>query len=82
MPSSGSSRGPYTHHQPAYRLAPSHHDDEELSRHGNTPFPRDSESDDDDIDDDERQARLEQEMERRAVTIVSVPKPKLFVTNS
>ncbi|EJD53674.1 hypothetical protein AURDEDRAFT_110461 [Auricularia subglabra TFB-10046 SS5] len=82
MPSSGSSRGPYTHHQPAYRLAPSHHDDEELSRHGNTPFPRESESDDDDVDDDERQARLEQEMERRAVTIVSVPKPKLFVTNS
>ena len=38
-------------------------------------------SEDDDEDDELQQRRIEQEMERRDVSIVTVPKRKLFLTN-
>ena len=69
-------QGPYQH-QPAYRTA---HDNEyptSLSHAGHTI--------DDDIDDEEdeetRQRRIEEEMSRRDVSIVTVPKRKLYLTN-
>lgn len=64
--------GPYIH-QPLFRRALSSHEDDILS----------SENHDDDGDDDEhaRQRRIEQEMDRRDVSIVTVPKRKLWITN-
>lgn len=65
-------RGPYVHHQPAYRVAPSDYS------HG----PRSVETDDDiDEDDDARQRQMEEEMSRRDVSIVTVPRRKLWITN-
>ncbi|KAF9495666.1 hypothetical protein BDN71DRAFT_1447071 [Pleurotus eryngii] len=65
-------RGPYVHHQPTYRVAPSDYS------HG----PRSVETDDDiDEDDDARQRQMEEEMSRRDVSIVTVPRRKLWITN-
>ncbi|KAL0579541.1 hypothetical protein V5O48_002470 [Marasmius crinis-equi] len=68
--------GPYTHHFPPHRIA----GPEEFSY----ASPRSVETDyDDDPDEDEdsRQQRIESEMGRREVSIVTVPKRKLWIAN-
>lgn len=60
--------GPYIH-QPSHRTLPSDRQ------------ARSAEDDDDDEDEDTRQRRMEREMERREVSIVTVPKRKLWITN-
>lgn len=75
FPTSGDSRSPYAYHQPLYRRAFPTAEDEILSsnEHGTQA--------DDDEDEDEQQRRIEQEMERRDVSIVTVPRRKLWITN-
>ncbi|KAF9259495.1 hypothetical protein L218DRAFT_908190 [Marasmius fiardii PR-910] len=74
FPASG--LGPYIHHNPPHRtLGP---DDFSYAS------PRSAETDfDDDADEDEdiRQQRIESEMGRREVSIVTVPKRKLWIAN-
>ncbi|KAF5363772.1 hypothetical protein D9756_000638 [Leucocoprinus leucothites] len=65
--------GPYLH-QPPYRTAAT---DEYSHSHAG---PR-SEVDDDEIDEVTRQRMIEEEMDRREVSIVTVPKRKLWVAN-
>ncbi|KAH8105963.1 hypothetical protein BXZ70DRAFT_405944 [Cristinia sonorae] len=67
--------GPYAHHQPPFRVASEH--DYPISSHGG----HGSVEDDDDMDEDTRQRTIEEEMNRREVSIVTVPKRKLFLTN-
>ncbi|KAG6332713.1 hypothetical protein ID866_6374 [Astraeus odoratus] len=69
-------RGPYLHHPP-YRATA--HDDITMTPVG----PRSVETDDydDDIDEDTRQRQIEEEMGRREVSIVTVPRRRLWVTN-
>lgn len=65
--------GPYSH-QPPFRVA---HDSEyPLSSGGHG-----SVEEDDELDEDTRQRNIEEEMSRRDVSIVTVPKRKLFLTN-
>ncbi|KAG5646567.1 hypothetical protein DXG03_002870 [Asterophora parasitica] len=73
------SPSPYTHHQPPHRVA-SGTDEMSLSHAGprSTTEPDD---DDDDLDDDTRQRMIEDEIGRRDVSIVTVPKRKLWVAN-
>lgn len=68
-------RGPYLH-QPLFRATG--HDDVSASL-----GPRSVETDEDegDIDEDTRQRRIEEEMGRREVSIVTVPKRRLWITN-
>jgi len=69
------SPGPYVH-QPPYHTAPP--DDTSIS-HG---ARRSSESDThDDTDEDSRQRTIEDEMGRREVSIVTIPKRKLWIAN-
>lgn len=68
-------QGPYAHHRPLFRASPQL-DDLSYS-HGS---PRSVETDDD-VDDDTRQRLMEEEMERRDVSIVTVPRRKLWVAN-
>ena len=68
--------GPYTYHQPPYRLS-THADD--LS-HG-APMSAETDGTDDDIDEATRQRVIEEEMERRDVSIVTVPRRKLWIAN-
>ncbi|KAF8845762.1 hypothetical protein BDN67DRAFT_892139 [Paxillus ammoniavirescens] len=68
-------RGPYLH-QPPYRATG--HDDVSTSQ---SPRSVETEEDDDDIDEDTRQRRIEEEMGRREVSIVTVPKRRLWITN-
>ncbi|KAG6919442.1 hypothetical protein DXG01_006325 [Tephrocybe rancida] len=69
--------GPYVHH-PAHRVA-AVADDVSLSQGG----PRSTETDEqeDDVDDDTRQRIMEEEMGRRDVSIVTIPKRKLWIAN-
>jgi len=71
-------RGPYLH-SPPFRAA---NEDESYDMVG---IGRDHEDGDDDPDDDEdeetRQRRIEGEMNRRDVSIVTVPKRKLWIAN-
>lgn len=67
--------GPYQH-QPTYRVTHEHEYPTSISHGGMTV-----EDDDDDEDDDARQRRIEEEMSRRDVSIVTVPKRRLFLTN-
>ncbi|PCH41163.1 hypothetical protein WOLCODRAFT_137227 [Wolfiporia cocos MD-104 SS10] len=73
-------RGPYQHHQPPYRATHSTGLDDyptSISHgHGTTDIDEDDED-----DEDTRQRRIEEEMSRRDVSIVTVPKRKLFLTN-
>ncbi|OCB87543.1 hypothetical protein A7U60_g5448 [Sanghuangporus baumii] len=71
------SRNPYTFHQPPVRRAVSTQEDDLLSSstHG---YPR---SDEDDEDEETQQRRIEEEMARRDVSIVTVPKRRLWITN-
>ncbi|KAH0839762.1 hypothetical protein J3R83DRAFT_704 [Lanmaoa asiatica] len=68
-------RGPYLH-QPLYRATG--HDDVSTSQ---GPRSVETDDDDDDIDEDTRQRRIEEEMGRREVSIVTVPKRRLWITN-
>lgn len=75
FPSDGQS--PYQHHQPTYRTA---HDSEyptSLSHAGHTM----EDYADEDDDEETNQRRIEEEMSRRDVSIVTVPKRKLYLTN-
>lgn len=75
IPFPSDSRGPYQHHQPPFRTA--HEHDYPLPSHGHDT----REVYDDDEDEESRQRRIEEEMSRRDVSIVTVPKRKLFLTN-
>jgi len=67
--------GPYVHHQPPYHATVSPED-------GSPIFsPVEQDEPDDDIDDDTRQRMIEEEMGRRDVSIVTVPKRKLWIAN-
>ncbi|KAF9247034.1 hypothetical protein BU15DRAFT_69879 [Melanogaster broomeanus] len=68
-------RGPYLH-QPPYRATG--HDDISTTQ---GPRSVETEDDDDEIDEDTRQRRMEEEMGRREVSIVTVPKRRLWITN-
>jgi len=71
-------RGPYMHH-PAYRVV--HEDDYYSTSHGG-PLSVDTEIEvESDEDEDTRQRRIEEEMGRREVSIVTVPKRKLWIAN-
>jgi hypothetical protein len=75
-PNPQTSPGPYVHHPPYHTTVAS---DEASISHG---ARRSSETDDhDDIDEDTRQRTIEDEMGRREVSIVTVPKRKLWITN-
>ena len=74
-------RGPYQHHQPPYRATHStalvDHDYPMSTSHGH-----DADVDDDDEEDeDSRQRRIEEELSRRDVSIVTVPKRRLYLLN-
>jgi hypothetical protein len=66
--------GPYLHPPPFLRTVPAH-----------TGYLRHTEpegdNEDDDLDEDARQRMIEEEMDRREVSIVTVPKRKLWVAN-
>lgn len=68
-------QGPYAHHRPPFRA--SIHPDDLSYPHGR---PLGVEMDDD-LDDDTRQRLMEEEMERRDVSIITVPRRKLWVAN-
>ncbi|OJA18990.1 hypothetical protein AZE42_00394 [Rhizopogon vesiculosus] len=70
-------RGPYLH-EPAYRTARGH---DEVSTTIGGPRSVETDCDDDDIDEETRQRRMEEEMGRREVSIVTVPKRRLWITN-
>jgi len=74
------SRSPYQHHQPPYRRTTSAGPDEYPTSvsHGHGTAEVDDEDED---DEDARQRRIEEEMSRRDVSIVTVPRRKLFLTN-
>ncbi|KAG6814168.1 hypothetical protein H0H92_000844 [Tricholoma furcatifolium] len=69
--------GPYVH-QPSHRLATTA-DEVSLSQGG--PQSTEADEPDDDLDDDTRQRIMEDEMGRRDVSIVTIPKRKLWVAN-
>ncbi|KAI6047196.1 hypothetical protein EDC04DRAFT_2556513 [Pisolithus marmoratus] len=69
-------RGPYLHHPPYRTAAP---DDFSMTPMG--PRSVETDDDDDDIDEVTRQRQIEEEMGRREVSIVTVPKRRLWVTN-
>lgn len=70
--------GPYTYHRPPYRL--STHVDEMSYLHAG-PMSVETDGNDDDVDEDTRQRVIEEEMERRDVSIVTVPRRKLWIAN-
>lgn len=70
--------GPYTYHRPPYRL--STHADEMSYAHA-APLSVETDGNDDDVDEDTRQRVIEEEMERRDVSIVTVPRRKLWIAN-
>ncbi|KII94622.1 hypothetical protein PLICRDRAFT_148646 [Plicaturopsis crispa FD-325 SS-3] len=73
-------RGPYLH-QPAFRATVSDGHDDTPYAHGGPRSVETDADDDDDEDDDTRQRRMEEEMGRRDVSIVTVPKRRLWITN-
>ncbi|KDR83756.1 hypothetical protein GALMADRAFT_236113 [Galerina marginata CBS 339.88] len=75
---STASPGPYTHHRPPFRTATQ---PDELSYSHASPANADTDDTDEDIDEDTRQRLIEEEMDRREVSIVTVPRRKLLVTN-
>ena len=77
FPSELGGRGPYQHHQPPYRAAGADHDYRSTS-HGH--FSPDVD-DDDEEDEETRQRRIEEELSRRDVSIVTVPKRRLYLLN-
>jgi hypothetical protein len=78
IPFTSDSRGPYLH-SPPFRAAPG---DESYDVMGTGRQHEDGEDDpDDDEDEETRQRRIEDEMNRRDVSIVTVPKRKLWIAN-
>jgi hypothetical protein len=71
-------RGPYVHHQPLYRAAGT--DDVSIT-HGSPRSAENDDDDEDDADEDTMQQRIEDEMARRDVSIITVPRKKLWITN-
>ncbi|RDB22576.1 Dynein regulatory complex subunit 7 [Hypsizygus marmoreus] len=71
------SPGPYIH-QPPYRAALS---PDEVSSSNGGPRSVETADEDDEIDEETRQRMIEEEMGRRDVSIVTVPKRKLWITN-
>lgn len=69
--------GPYTYHRPPYRLSTNA---DESYAHA-APTSVETDGNDDDIDEDTRQRVIEEEMERRDVSIVTVPRRKLWIAN-
>lgn len=67
---------PYAHHQPPFRVTGI----DDISTIHDSPRSM-GDDDDDDEDDDARQQRMEEEMARRDVSIVTVPRRKLWITN-
>ncbi|OJT10155.1 hypothetical protein TRAPUB_13260 [Trametes pubescens] len=81
VPFPSENRGPYQHHQPPYRATLSAEPDYPMSlshSHGHGSPDVDEE---DDEDEDTRQRRIEDELSRRDVSIVTVPKRRLYVLN-
>ncbi|KAI0080895.1 hypothetical protein K474DRAFT_1704432 [Panus rudis PR-1116 ss-1] len=74
------SRSPYQYHQPPYRATSQEHDymGYPASSQGHDALGVDDYGDE---DDETRQRRIEEEMSRREVSIVTVPRRKLFLTN-
>ncbi|KAG1892464.1 hypothetical protein F4604DRAFT_1888314 [Suillus subluteus] len=70
-------RGPYLH-EPPYRAARAHDD---VSTTIGAPRSVETDYDEEDLDEETRQRRIEEEMGRREVSIVTVPKRKLWITN-
>ncbi|KAG2118758.1 uncharacterized protein F5147DRAFT_666661 [Suillus discolor] len=70
-------RGPYLH-EPPYRAARAHDD---VSTTIGGPRSVETDYDEEDVDEETRQRRIEEEMGRREVSIVTVPKRKLWITN-
>ncbi|KAK2466201.1 hypothetical protein APHAL10511_001843 [Amanita phalloides] len=66
--------GPYLHHPP-YR----HATREEIAQA--RPLSMTTDDEDDNVDEDTRQRMIEEEMERRDVSIVTIPRRKLWITN-
>jgi len=71
-------RGPYVHHQPPFRVAGT---DEMSTLHGALRSAENGDEDEEDIHEDIRQQRIEDEMARREVSIITVPRKKLWITN-
>jgi hypothetical protein len=69
------SRRPYVHHQPPYRVATSTGLDDASSA------VRSIDTHDEDEDEDVTQQRIEDEIGRREVSIVTVPRRKLWIAN-
>lgn len=67
---------PYVH-QPPFRASGA----DDVSTIPGSPRSVETEDEDDDDDDDVRQQRMEEEMARRDVSIVTVPRRKLWITN-
>lgn len=80
FPTTNEHRSPYQHHHPPFRTTMSAGLDEYPTSvshgHGTTEV-----DDDDEEDEDTRQRRIEDELSRRDVSIVTVPRRKLFLTN-
>lgn len=72
-------RSPYLHHQPPFRATRTPTHDEDFSP--GSPRQVDTEDEIDDEDEDTQQRRMEDEMGRRDVSIVTVPRRKLWITN-
>jgi len=68
-------QGPYAHHRPPFHASAQLDD---LSHSHGSPLSVET---DDDLDDDTRQRLMEEEMERRDVSIITVPRRKLWVAN-
>uniref|UniRef100_A0A0W0FJP0 Uncharacterized protein n=1 Tax=Moniliophthora roreri TaxID=221103 RepID=A0A0W0FJP0_MONRR len=82
FPASGSSTSPYIHHNPPHHTVPSSlGQDDVFSYTGPRSMETADHEDDEDEDEYTRQQRIESEMERREVSIVTVPKRKLWVAN-
>ncbi|KAH9853616.1 hypothetical protein C2E23DRAFT_916420 [Lenzites betulinus] len=82
VPFPSDNRGPYQHHQPPYRATLSAEPDYPMSHaHSHGHGSHDVDDDDDEEDEDTRQRRIEEELSRRDVSIVTVPKRRLYVLN-
>lgn len=73
FPPPGWLRSPYTYHQPSFRRALSPQEDEILSSNSHRYA--------EDEDEETQQRRIEEEMGRRDVSIITVPKRKLWIAN-
>lgn len=76
-PLQADARGPYVHHQPPYRALGT----DDVSTSNGDPRSVENDDDDDEEDEDARQRIIEDEMARREVSIITVPRRKLWITN-